>query len=96
MKEVYENILLDPSHWDEKTKSFKLNFDDIDKGFNKLGYREYKFEAFSIYSLRNLTEEEIENYKQESDEIIGEGVEEITKEINKRILEDILKRKKLA
>lgn len=95
MKEVYEKILLDPSNWDEKTKSFKFNSNDINEGFKKLGYKEYCFCGFSyIFTKTELTPKEIEKYETEAQEAIDTGVDEITKEINKRILED-MKRKKL-
>lgn len=92
MNEVYEKILLDPSHWDEMTKSFTFHSDDINKGFKKLGYKEYCFGGFSyVFTKEELSQIEIKKYEAEAQSITNKQVEGITKDINKKIIEEILK-----
>ena len=92
MKEFYK-ILLDKS---KKNNGFmKGNFDDIQEGFKERGYKEYCFGGFYyIYSKTELSDEEKTKCENEAKRIIDANVDEITKEINKRILEDILKNDK--
>ena len=65
MEEIYENILLDKSHWDDDNQCFIFRSDDVNNGLKNLGYKEY---------------------------VLEETVDDLTKEINKRILDKILKR----
>ena len=92
MNEVYEKILLDPSHWDEETKSFTFHSDDINKGFKKLGYKEYCFGGFMyVFTKEELSQLEIEKYESEAKSVIDKQVEDITKDIDRKIIEEILK-----
>lgn len=93
MKEVYEKILLDPSHYDTEKKCFTFHSDDINKGFKKLGYKEYCFGGFSyVFTKKELSQLEIEKYEAEAQSVINKHVEDITKEINKKILEDMIRK----
>lgn len=91
MKNFYEKILFKKACWDDKCKCFNVNLNDINKGFKEYGYKEYCFGGFYIFAKKELTPKEIEQYKKESQEIINKGVDEITKEVNKNILNKILK-----
>lgn len=93
MKEIYENILLDKSHWDDDNQCFVFRSDDVNNGLKNLGYKEYVFGGYLyVYSKKDLSSIEIEEYEREAKYLLDETVDDITKEINKRILDKILKR----
>ena len=89
MEQVYK-ILLEKST--QKDGFMQGNIDDIREGFLENGYKEYCFGGFDyVYTKEELTEEERTKYEHEAKTIIDAQVDEITKDINKRILEDLKK-----
>jgi len=93
MEEIYENILLNKSNWDDDNQCFIVRNDDVNNGLKNLGYKEYVFGGYLyVYSKKDLSSIEIKEYEREAKSFLDNTVDVITKEINKRILDKILKR----
>lgn len=89
MKDFYK-IVLDKSKPNDGM--VEGNILDIRQGFIEAGYKEYCFGGFQyVYTKNALSEEEKAKYEKEAQEALSSGVKQIAKEINKRILDDILK-----
>ena len=73
---------------------FHVNLDDVTQKFKEAGWHIYDFGGQQILSKRELTPEEYAAYKQEYDDGINTMVDSLTKDINQKILEEILKENK--
>lgn len=91
MQEFYKMLL-------EKSKptnnGFSVNFDDITKGFEELGY--YKYEdccGCTHFQKTPFSKRQIKSIEREAKNILDSNAEEISKAINKQILEDLMAEK---
>ena len=88
MEEFYKMLL-------EKSKStnngFSVNFDDITKGLEELGY--YSYEdccGCTHFQKTPFSEKQIRNVEKDAKDALGSHVEEISNAVNKQIVEDLM------
>ena len=92
MKKFYETLLSVSNKTEDGM--FHVNMDDVVQKFKDNGWHIYDFGGEQILSKRELTPDEYAAYKQEYDDGINAMVECLTKDIDKKILERILKENK--
>jgi len=92
MKEFYKALLSVANKTEDGM--FHVNLDDVTQKFKEAGWHIYDFGGEQIWSKRELTPEEYAAYKQKYDDGINAMVEGLTKDIDKKILEKILKEHK--
>jgi hypothetical protein len=88
MEEFYKMLLGKSKPTDN---GLSVNFDDITKGFEELGY--YRYEdccGCEHFQKTPFSEEQIRNIEKAAKSILDSKTEEITKAINKQILEDLM------
>lgn len=86
--------LFDKSYWDEKDKAFHCNFDDLIEGMKQDMHYYQSCLGVIYFSSKKFTQEEIDKIEEEDKKALDVAVDNLSKEINQRIIENLLKDKK--